>query len=105
MPIPAFDTIPDAVANTNFKTYGDASAAVALQMSQNSANHSNRVSVIGESLVAAWGNRLVKTDIVEAVSAQKMLTGRDSQGIAESIGLAQQLMKGAQTTPPNTSGG
>ncbi len=104
MPIPAFDTIPDAVVNTNFKLYGDASAAVALLMSQNSASHANRVGVIGENLVAAWGNRLVKVDINEAVSAQKMLTGRDSQGIAESVALAQQLMKGAQTTPPPTAG-
>lgn len=104
MPIDAFDSVPDAVLNTNFKTYGDASAAVALLMSQNSANHANRVGVLGENLVAAWGNRLVKTDIVEAVSATKMLTGRESQGIAESVALAQQLMKGAQTTPPGTAG-
>lgn len=104
MPIPAFDTIPDAVANTNFKVYGDASAGVALLMSQNAASHSNRVGVLAENTIAAWANRLVKTDIVEAVSSTKMLTGRESQGIAEAVALAQQLMKGAQTTPPNTSG-
>ena len=103
MAIPAFDSIPDAQANLNFKMFTDAAAAVPLLMSQNAAAHANRTGVIAESLVAAWGNRLVKVDIVEAVSAQKMLSGRESQGIAESIALAQVLTKGAQTTPPVTS--
>ena len=103
MAIPAFDSIPDAKANLNFKMFTDAAAAVPLLMSQNAAAHANRASVLAESLISAWGNRLVKVDIVEAVSAQKMLTGRESQGIAEAIALAQQLMKGAQTTPPPTA--
>jgi hypothetical protein len=103
MAIPVFDSIPDAQANLNFKMFTDAAAAVPLLMSQNSAAHANRVSVLAEGLVAAWGNRLNKVDIVEAVAAQKMLTGRDSHGIAEAIALAQQLMKGAQTTPPPTA--
>jgi len=103
MAIPAFDSIPDAQANLNFKMFTDSAAAVPLLMSQNAAAHANRVGVIAESLVGAWGNRLVKVDIVEAVSAQKMLTGRESHGIAEAIALAQQLMKGAQTTPPPTA--
>lgn len=103
MPIPAFDSVPDAESNLNFKVYGDSSAAVALLQAQNAAAHANRVNTTAEGLLAAWGNRLVSTDIVEAVSAEKMLTGRQSQGIAEAIALAQQLMKGAQTTPPPTA--
>jgi len=102
MPIPAFETIPDAVANTNFKLYGDASAAVPLLMSQNAAAHANRVSALSENLLAAWGNRLVKADVTEAVASEKMLTGRQSQGIAESLALGQILTKSAQTTPPPT---
>lgn len=104
MPIPAFDSIPDVQGNLNFKMYTDAAAAVPLLMAQNAAAHSNRVSVLAESLTAAWGNRLNKVDIVEAVSAQKMLTGRDSMNVAEAIALAQQLTKAAQTTPPPTTG-
>jgi len=104
MPIPAFDSIPDVQGNLNFKMYTDAAAAVPLLMSQNAASHSNRTSVLAESLTAAWGNRLNKVDIVEAVSAQKMLTGRESHGIAEAVALAQILTKGAQTTPPVTTG-
>lgn len=102
MAIPAFDTLPDAQGNLNFKMFTDAAAAVPLLMSQNAAAHANRVSVLAESLVSAWGNRLVKADVTEAVATVKMLTGRDSTGIAEAIALAQQLMKGAQTTPPVT---
>ena len=102
MAIPAFDTIPDAQANLNFKMHTDAACTVPLLMSQNAAAHSNRIATRSESLLAAWGNRLVSVDINEAAAAQKMLTGRESQGIAESIALAQQLMKGAQTTPPVT---
>lgn len=104
MPIPGFDSIPDAQTNLNFKVFTDAAAAVPLLMSQNAGAHANRTSVLAESLTAAWGNRLNKVDIVEAVSAQKMLTGRESMGIAEAVSLAQQLTKTAQTTPPVTTG-
>lgn len=103
MAIPAFDTLPDAQGNLNFKMFTDAAAAVPLLMSQNAAAHANRVSVLAENLVSAWGNRLVKTDVAEAVATVKMLTGREANSIAEAIALAQQLMKGAQTTPPVTS--
>jgi hypothetical protein len=102
MPIPAFESVPDAGANTNFKLYGDAGAAVPLLQSQNSASHANRVSTLAESSLAAWGNRFVTVDVVEAVAAEKMLTGRHSQGIGEAIALAQILVKTAQTTPPPT---
>lgn len=102
MAIPAFDSVPDAISNSNFKVYGDAGSAVALLQSQNAAAHANRVNTMAEGTLAAWANRMVSVDVVEAVSAQKMLTGRDSMGIAESVAIAQQLMKGAQTTPPPT---
>jgi len=103
MPIPAFESVPDAQGNLNFKMYSDAACAVPLLQSQNAAAHANRVNVMAEGLLAAWGNRLVTPDVVEAVSAQKLLTGRDSMGIAEAISLAQILTKGAQTTPPPTA--
>lgn len=102
MPIPAFDTVPDAQVNLNFKMYTDASAGVPLLMSQNAGGHANRISVLAETITAAWANRMVKVDVNEAVAAQKMLSGRESQGIAESLALAQVLTKGAQTTPPVT---
>jgi len=103
MAIPAFDSIPDAQGNLNFKMYGDAACAVPLLQSENAAAHANRVNITAEGLMSAWGDRLVSVDIVESVAAQKMLSGRESMGIAEAIALAQQLMKGAQTTPPKTA--
>lgn len=103
MPIPAFESIPDAQGNLNFKIFSDAAVAVPLLQSQNAAAHANRVNVMAEGLLASWGNRLVSTDIVEAVSTQKMLSGRESMGIMETIALAQQLTKAAQTTPPVTA--
>lgn len=102
MAIPAFDSVPDAQSNLNFKMHSDAACTVPLLQSQNAAAHANRVNTMAEGTLAAWGNRLVSVDIVESVAAQKMLTGRESSGIAEAIALAQQLMKGAQTTPPIT---
>lgn len=103
MPIPAFESVPDATANSNFKVYGDAGAAVALLQSQNAAAHANRVNVMAEGTMAAWANRMVTPDIIEAVSSMQLLTGRESSGIAESVAVAQMLMKGAQTTPPKTA--
>ncbi len=58
---------------------------------------------LAESVHGQMANRMATPDPSEAISVQKMLTGRDSQGIAETIALAQQLVKTAQTTPPVTS--
>jgi hypothetical protein len=102
MPIPAFESVPDAQGNLNFKMYTDAAVAVPLLQSENAAAHANRVNVMAEGLLAAWGDRLVSVDIVESVAAQKLLTGRDSMGISEAVAMAQMFMKGAQTTPPVT---
>jgi hypothetical protein len=102
MAIPAFSSIPDSIGNTNAKAFADAGAAVALLQAQNSAAHANRVNVSAEGSLSAWTNRLVTVDLVESVAAQKMLTGREGTSMAETIALAQQLMKGAQTTPPPT---
>ena len=103
MAIPIFDSVPDAQCNLNFKMFSDAGSGVPLLQSQNAAAHANRVNVMAEGTLAAWANRMVSVDIVEAVAAQKMLSGRESQGIAESIALAQVLTKQAQTTPPVTA--
>lgn len=103
MAIPAFDSVPDSVGNTNFKCYGDTSSAIPLLQAQNAAAHANRVAVMAENHLNAWATRLVSVDIVEAVAAEKMLSGRQSQGIAESLGLAQIIAKAAQTTPPVTA--
>ena len=102
MPIPVFGSVPDAQGNLNFKLYSDAAAAVPLLQSQDAAAHANRVNIAAEGLLAAWGSRLVSVDVVEAVASQQLPSGRESMGIGEAIALTQQIMKGAQTTPPVT---
>jgi hypothetical protein len=104
MPIPAFDSVPDAQANLNFKIFTDAAAAVPLLMSQNAASHAKRVDVLAENLLATVGNKLHSVDVVEAVSAKQMLTGDERADLAGIVALAQVMTKTAQTTPPPTHG-
>jgi hypothetical protein len=104
MPIPGFDTIPDAQVNMNFKVFTDASAAVALLSSQNQVSHSKRVDVLAEQLTAAAGNRLHSVDIVEARAAKTLLTGNEKADLVGILAMAQQMAKTAQTTPPVTTG-
>lgn len=104
MALPDFTSIGDAIAFNNVKAFGDAGANLAIQGSQQFNSHNSRISLLAESVQGAWAARLVKADPVEAISTQKMLSGRDSIGVGEAIALTQQTMKGAQTTPPVTSG-
>ncbi len=103
MPVPSFESIGDAVVFNNTKAFGDAGANLVVQGSQQYNSHNSRVNVLSESVQAMWATRMVKADPVEAVSVQKMMTGRDSMGISEAVALAQQLTKTAQTTPPPTA--
>lgn len=104
MPIPGFDSVGDVVAFNNAKAFGDAGAHLAVQAAQQFGAHNNRMNSLSESIHGQIANRMATPDPSEAISIQKMLTGRDSQGIAESIALAQQLVKASQTTPPVTHG-
>lgn len=104
MPIPVFESVGDAVAFTNCKSFGDAGAHLAIQAAQQFAAHNNRMNLMAESAIGQITNRMATPDPVEAISVQKLMTGRDSAGITEAIALAQVLVKAAQTTPPVTSG-
>jgi len=103
MAIPNYESIGDATAAINTKSFCDAGSHLALQAAQNYGAHANRINVMSESVLGALTNQLVTPDPVEAISTVKMMTSRESMGIAEAIALAQQLVKGAQTTPPPTS--
>lgn len=104
MPIPSFDSIGDAATFLNTKVFTDAMNNAVVQGTQQYNAHGSRMNLLSESIQGGWANRIMTPDPVEAISTQKMLTGRDSMGIAEAIGLAQVLTKQAQTTPPVTSG-
>ena len=103
MTIPPFASGPDAVAFTNCKSFGDAGAHLALQAAQNYGSHNNRINVMTESVAGGFANQMLTPDPVESIATVQMMTGRESQNIAEAIGLAQQLIKIAQTTPPPTT--
>ncbi|MGB5288801.1 MAG: hypothetical protein WBN42_09955 [Ignavibacteriaceae bacterium] len=103
MPIPNFDSVGDAVTFNNAKAFGDAGAHLAVQAAQQFGAHNSRMNTLSESTQAMWANRMASADPVEAISVQKLMSGRDSQGIAETIALAQVLTKQAQTTPPVTA--
>ncbi len=102
MAIPVFESVGDAVAFTNAKSFGDAGAHLAIQAAQQYGAHNNRMNLLAESVMGQMMNRLGTPDPVEAISTQKLMSGRDSAGIVEAITLAQQLVKTAQTTPPVT---
>lgn len=102
MSIPNFESVGDATSFVNAKAFGDAGAHLALQAAQQYAAHNSHMNMMSESVFGAIANRLASPDPVEAISIEKLLSGRDSSGIAEAIALAQILTKQAQTTPPQT---
>ena len=102
MHIPTFESCGDAVSFVNAKAFGDAGAHMALQAAQQYGATNSRTNLMAESALAQAINKMLSPDPVEAISTQKLLTGRDSSGIVEALALAQILTKAAQTTPPVT---
>ena len=102
MPIPDFSSIGDAVAYTNTKAFGDAGANLAISGAQAHNSNADAMATLRVSISGTWANLMASPDPVEAAATTKMLTGRESQGIGESLALAQILAKAAQTTPPVT---
>lgn len=92
--------IIEAVANYNFKSNAERST-------QNMDAHQQRLQLLAEASLAQQLNRMNSLDPTEAAA----ISGVVSSDLAEKIGelsgavaSAQQLMKGAQTTPPPTTG-
>ena len=88
----------DAVTNANFK-------ALAEQSTMNMLGHQQRLQLIAESSIGQILNRMNALDPEEAAA----ISGVVSSDLAEKIGelsgavaSAQQLMKGANTTLPET---
>ncbi len=81
------DDIREGLAVENIKTIAGATAFYAAQMHGNKVSHQNRLDMIAEAAVGK---------IVESIIA----TSPNEGGV--DIAALQQLMKGAQTTPPVT---
>jgi hypothetical protein len=99
----------DAVNNSNFKTIAEAAAvglaqSMALQ-AQNAASHQNRVNVLAEASLAQALKNQTELDPAEAAAIKKVDNADLAKVLGElgaSIAGIQQLMKGAQTTLPET---
>lgn len=93
--------IIEAVANYNFK-------ANAERGTQNMDAHQQRLQLLAEASLAQQLNRMNSLDPAEAASISGVVSSDLAEKMGELSGAvanAQQLMKGAQTTPPPTTGG
>ena len=85
----------DAVVNSNFKSIGEMGTLNALA-------HQNRLNLLAESSLGQILNRMNSLDPAEAASIAGVVSADLSEKLGElssAVANAQQLMKGAQTTP------
>jgi len=90
-----------AVANSNFKSMAE------MQLT-NALAHQNRVNVLAESSLGTILERMNTLDPTEAAGVSGVINADLAETIGQLAGAvasAQQLMKGAQSTPPETGGG
>lgn len=93
-------SILEAVANYNFK-------ADAERSTQNMDAHQQRLQLLAEASLAQQLTRMNSIDAVEANSIHSIVNADLAEKIGElagAVAASQQLMKGAQTTPPTTGG-
>ena len=89
----------DAVTNANFKSIAEMGTLNALA-------HQNRLNLIAESSLGQILNRMNSLDPEEAASISGVVSSDLSEKLGEmsaAVANAQQLIKGAQTTPPPTA--
>lgn len=102
-------SVVDSVVADNLKTIAGASSFYAAQTMQAHAAHANRLNILAEAIVSRAARSIVEDDPLEAVSAQKILSGNDLGQTLSALGSVvaqlQQVMKGAQSTPPETAKG
>lgn len=92
------EDIVEAVANSNFKAMSEMQLTNALQ-------HQNRVNVIAESSLGSILEKMNTLDPTEAAGVAGVVTADLAEVIGQlsgAVASAQQLMKGAQSTPPQS---
>lgn len=88
----------DAVNNSNFKALAEAQTV-------NMLGHQQRLQILAESSLGQILNRMNALDPSEAAAISGVVSSDLSEKLGElsaAVANAQQLMKGAQTTPPPT---
>jgi hypothetical protein len=99
----------DAVTNANFKTIAEAAAVGLAQAqaasAQNLASHQQRLQLLAESSMGQILNRMNSLDSEEAAAiakVEKSDLGKLITELGSQIAGLQQMLKGAQTTLPET---
>jgi len=94
------EDIVSAVANANFKSMAE------MQLT-NSLNHQARLQILAESSLGQVLERMNTLDPTESAGVSGVISADLAEKIGElsgAVASAQQLMKGAQSTPPETGG-
>ena len=103
--MPLDPSVIDAVANSNFKTMAEQVQLTAMIQAQNAASHQGRMNAITEAAIGNVVKNLTEFDTGEATAMSTILRTELApfmSALNGVIGLAQQNVKGAQTTPPVT---
>lgn len=102
------DTIVEALAVTNLKTVGEMAAWSVAQAMKDHVAHSKRLDILAETYLSRALKSADEVDPEQAAATLKLLTGNDlaqtMSSLGAMVGSLQQMIKGAQTTPPNTAG-
>jgi hypothetical protein len=107
--MPLDESIVADVANSNFKVVANA-ATVGLSQAlslaaQDAVSHQRVINSIRESALAEALGQRAGIDVTEAVSSKKVAEAdlaRTVDELGTAIAALQQIIKGAQTTPPPT---
>ena len=89
----------DAVTNSNFKILAE-------QVSTNTAAHQNRLNILAEKALAKSLESMDTMQVGEGLGIAAAQRGDLAKVVSELgtvVGALQQIMKGAQTTPPPTA--
>ena len=88
----------DAVTNSNFKILAE-------QVSTNTAAHQNRLNILAEKALAKSLESMDTMQVGEGLgiaAANRSDLAKVAQELGSAVASLQQMMKGAQTTPPQT---
>lgn len=99
--MPLDQGVLDAVTNANFKSVAEMGTLAAL-------GHANRLNLIAESSLGQILEKLNVLDVAQAAGVTATMSGDLGEKLGElsaAVANAQQLMKGAQTTLPETGQG
>lgn len=107
--MPVNETIVDTISIDNVKTIAEMGAQAAGLSMQNAVAHQQAMQQLQIAAVGSIVKNITEMDPAQAVSILKATSGNEvaSQiaALAAAIGGGQQVVKGAQTTPPVTGGG